>query len=228
MKILKEIRFIIECNLLIRALLFTALPLTLAFIFAVAPEADGMTTVLDTISTWLRNIACFFIALSSGVWVVYSTMNPRKLQLANIKNFADAFNVGSVGKKSRVLAIYHVTSALTLGVILTGIVMNYFYYDMTSPEFVKYLIVFGLISIANMGLLATLFEVVLDGVNKVLAKTNKNWYLLPSEIIRASRYGATLELFTPTEEEPYRYSIIQFLDDDTTEIKSTSTYGTRA
>lgn len=227
MKILKEIKLTIQCNLLIRSLLFIALPLSLAFIFYIAPESAGMTPALELISTWLRNIACFIIAVASGIWVVFHTMNPRMLQLANIKSFADAFNVGSVGKKSRALAIYQLASALILGVTITGIFINYFYYDMTSPEFVKYLIVFEFVSIANMGLLSTLFEVVLDGVNKVLAKTNKDWYLTPSEIIRASSYGATIELFTPTKEDKHCYSIIKFLDDDTTEVVKKNDYCTR-
>jgi hypothetical protein len=227
MNILKEIKLTIQCSLLLRALLFVALPLALAVIFYVAPESSGMTPILEVISTWLRNAACFFISLSAGVWAVYSTMNPRKLQLANIKNFSDAFNVGSVGKKSKALAIYHLASALTLSVVISGIFMNYFYYDMTSPELVKYLIVFEFVFIANMGLLATLFEVVLDGVNKVLVKTNKNWYLTPSEIIKASSYGATIEIFTPTEEDKYCYSIVKFLDDDTTKVIKKNEHCTR-
>ncbi len=227
MKILKEIKLTIQCSLLLRALIFIALPLSLAFIFYIVPESAGMAPALELISTWLRNIACFIIALSTGVWVVFNTMNPRQLQFSNIKNFADAFNVGSIGKKSRALAIYHLISAFSLGLVIMCIFIKYFYFDMTSPELVKSLIVFQLVSIANMGLLATLFEMVLDGVNKVLAKTNKDWYLTPSEIIRASSYGATIELFTPTKEDKYCYSIIKFLDDDTTEVIKKNDHCTR-
>jgi hypothetical protein len=226
-KILKEIKLIIECNLLIRALLFTALPIAVAFTVIAAPESTGIATILDTIGTWVRNIVCFIIAIGMGLVAVKKVINPSVFQSNKIKDFADAFEVGTIGKKSRALWYYQLISGITIGITMTYLLIDCFYFDMTSTELVKYIIALELISLANSGLLCTLFEIVLDGVNKVLAKTNKDWYLISSEILRASSYGATIEIFTPTEKDIYGYSIIKFYDDDTAKVISTSTYCTR-